>query len=37
MPVSMFAVDIADLMFHGKLAFVSYDFFVGSSSIFFDV
>jgi len=23
----MFAVDIADLMFHGKLAFVSYDLF----------
>ena len=27
MPVNMFAVDIADLMFHGKLAFVSYDLF----------
>jgi hypothetical protein len=26
-PVSMFAVDIADLMFHEELAFVSYDLF----------
>jgi hypothetical protein len=26
-PVNMFAVDIADLMFHEELAFVSYDLF----------
>ncbi len=37
MPVNLFAVDISDSMFHDELAFVSYDFFVGSSSIFFDV